>query len=379
MKVPIKTLIVARIFNKKEYNYPDFNISNGCINHDKYKEDPNKQTDNDYKGHENGHENGHQTDDIHKTYMPKHLLPLAGRPLIHHLMEHCVGVGMEKIVIAIGAADDVTKDSLLQMGCTCTALPPSALLPTSTDTATADAIAVASADDIAAVRVTADATTIPSITTTNATTATKTKTVEEIDSKEEEMEQIKVPHPTSELKYGDAEITIISLPDNCSGSAEAMRCIIAANIIDKTSHVMVLPADLVLYGDLATDIHTDAHVHAQSQSQSQPQSTVNHSQSQSHNKINDALGSLADVHRREYRVGIEKGMPLAMTMLLADVGEEDEKGVPLKESAKVSISVIIERNGTRTVLPTLLVLLIMLILILMPILMLITITITIRL
>ena len=40
MKVPIKTLIVARIFYKKEYNYPDFNISNGCINHGKYKEDP---------------------------------------------------------------------------------------------------------------------------------------------------------------------------------------------------------------------------------------------------------------------------------------------------------------------------------------------------
>ena len=49
----------------------------------------------------------------------------------------------------------------------------------------------------------------------------------------------------------------------------------------------------------------------------------------------DALGSLADVHWREYRTGIEKGMPLAMSMLLSDVGEEDENGVPVKESAKV--------------------------------------------
>jgi hypothetical protein len=28
-------------------------------------------------------------------------------------------------------------------------------------------------------------------------------------------------------------------------------------------------------------------------------------------------------------------MPLAMSLILSDVGEEDENGVPLKESAKV--------------------------------------------
>ena len=75
---------------------------------------------------------------------------------------------------------------------------------------------------------------------------------------------------------------------------------------------MVLPADLVLFGKLVPGGEDDYPFE------------------------DDALGSLADVHRREYSVGVEKGLPLAMSMLLSDVGEEDANGIPFKESAKVN-------------------------------------------
>jgi len=126
-----------------------------------------------------------------------------------------------------------------------------------------------------------------------------------------------------------------------------MRCIIAADIIEKKSHVMVLPADLVLYGDLASDPGTvvgadgengmDIHFSANMNMNNADGDGMDSQAPDRYRRTVDALGSLADVHRREYRVGIEKGMPLAMSMLLADVGEEDEKGIPLKESAKVSM------------------------------------------
>lgn len=195
---------------------------------------------------------------------------------------------MERIIIAIGADDHlVTKSSLVQMGCT-----------TCTDTSTS----------------------------TSTSTSTDRR---ETNSTNEES----VPHHsnihTSEFKYGNASITVITMPKECNGSADAMRYIIAANIIETQSHVMVLPADLVLYGNM-----TDANTATTSNTNDNYDYNSNGDQEQDH-VIVDALGSLADVHRREYRVGVEKGMPLGMSMLLADVGEEDESGVPLKESSKV--------------------------------------------
>ena len=230
-----------------------------------------------------------------QLYMPKHLLPLAGRPLIHHLLEHCIGVGMERIIIAIGADDHlVTKSSLVQMGCTaCT-----------------------------------DATT-----SSSSSTASPSRQESNTNTNEEA-----VSHPsnihTTELKYGNASITVITMPKECNGSADAMRCIIAADIIETQSHVMVLPADLVLYGNMTDANNNNTNDHANANDNYNNAGNGNGDQEQDH-VIADALGSLADVHRREYRVGVEKGMPLGMSLLLADVGEEDESGVPLKESSKV--------------------------------------------
>ncbi len=212
-----------------------------------------------------------------EKYMPKHLLPLAGKPIIFHLIQHCEGIGMEKIIIAISQDDDVTLKNLIEkLHCV----------------------------EVKSVPVPSDG------------NAGKVKENEAETSEENETinndQKDKTGGCTEKhnLKYRGLDICLISLPAECAGSADALRYIQNEGIIPDKSHVMVLPGDLVLYPKLchedgAEDISTDV------------------------------LGSLADVHRREYRVGLKRGMPLALSMLLADVGEEDENGTPLKESAKV--------------------------------------------
>jgi len=89
------------------------------------------------------------------------------------------------------------------------------------------------------------------------------------------------------------KITIVVLGDECPGSVEALRQVEAASVIPASSHVVVFPGDLVVF---------DA----------------------------DAIRKLVDTHRQ----GKNAGAGAACTMLLADVGEEDEHGAPLKESSK---------------------------------------------
>lgn len=182
------------------------------------------------------------TSEAISTYMPKHMLPIAGRPILHHLVDQCLSSGLSYIIIAIGAEDDITQNSLVSdLGCT--------LLQSSNSTTT-----------------------------------------------------------ISELKYHSMDIIMVRMQSDCSGSADAFRFIDKQGIVPVNSHLIVLPSDLVLYGHLSS------------------------------NELNgtNALSSLVDMHRREFRDSKEKGgMPLAMSMILSDVGEEDENGVPLKESAKV--------------------------------------------
>lgn len=90
------------------------------------------------------------------------------------------------------------------------------------------------------------------------------------------------------------KLTLHHLPENCSGSLQALRNVDEASIIPPSSHVVIIPGDLVV-----TDI--------------------------------SVLKNLANTHRR---CSSEEGEKTACTMLLADVGEEDENGIPLKESSK---------------------------------------------
>lgn len=253
------------------------------------------------------------------AYMPKHLLPLAGRPILFHLVEHCEAIGMEEIVIAIGWEDHrlgITERALMSMGCGRSA-----------------AKSVQGGNGVVDV----DSKSTPF-------------------AKEEE-----------EWQYGHARIVVVGLPADCGGSADALRYVMSVNAIGSfgsggKNHVMVLPADLVLYGHLgkfqqgSVSTSTDSFVVGGDSGGG----CVTAADSL---LLWDALGSLANVHRREYRAGFTKGIPLAMTMLLADVGEEDENGIPVKESAKakkggvardeeemeyIGISTIVSRNRPPT-------------------------------
>ena len=109
------------------------------------------------------------------------------------------------------------------------------------------------------------------------------------------------PYIVLESETTNMKITILPLHDDCEGSIDALRKVEEAGVVPDTSHMVVMPGDLVVF---------DTSV----------------------------LCNLCDTHRQGYHQG---GISTACTVLLADVGEQDEHGVPLKESAKVgTISVV---------------------------------------
>jgi NDP-sugar pyrophosphorylase family protein len=85
------------------------------------------------------------------------------------------------------------------------------------------------------------------------------------------------------------KVTVLVLGDECPGSVEVLRQVEGSVVIPKSSNIVVFPGDLVVFEA-------------------------------------SAVQKLVDTHRQ--------GKSTACTMLLADVAEEDEHGVPLKESAK---------------------------------------------
>lgn len=203
------------------------------------------------------------------TYLPKHLLPLAGRPIIHHLIDKLTSANLNDVVIVIAQEDEVTISSLMEMK------------------------------------------------------GAKLQNNE----KQQGKGFIQIMH------IGNSCLKIVKLQSECNGSADALRFIMSTSIktqqqkqdetdnnehdeepvIPHDNHVLVLPGDLVLYGNLTGTSEGDAG--------------------------GDALRSLVDEHLRHYRLAVRgDGPPLALTLVLADVGETDENGAPLKESAKVRLT-----------------------------------------
>ena len=93
-------------------------------------------------------------------------------------------------------------------------------------------------------------------------------------------------------------VTIVRMPEECPGSAEVIRQL--EGLLPRQAHTLVLPGDLVVT-KTSTSISALLQAHRQGQ--------TNHN----HNSKEKA----------------------ACTLLLQDVGEQDEQGVPLKESAKL--------------------------------------------
>ena len=110
--------------------------------------------------------------------------------------------------------------------------------------------------------------------------------------------------PNIVLESETMKITILNANEGCQGSIDALRKVEEAHVVPDTSHMVVVPGDLVVF---------DTSV----------------------------LCNLCDIHREGYyqRAGGDKkskdAISTACTVLLTDMGEQDEQGIPLKESAKV--------------------------------------------
>jgi NDP-sugar pyrophosphorylase family protein len=90
------------------------------------------------------------------------------------------------------------------------------------------------------------------------------------------------------------KVTLLTLSQDCTGSAEALRK--ASELISEKSNMVVMPGDLVV---METSV----------------------------------LSNLMNAHRQSNLP--PNYLSTACTMLLANVGEQDENGIPLKESSKV--------------------------------------------
>jgi len=166
-------------------------------------------------------------DDEENGYRPKHLLPIAGVPILVRSLLHVQRSGFRRCVVAVSAFDK---------GSTLSVLKEDPLLQLS------------------------NVVTIGTIT------------------------KATLPNNTS--------LFVFDLPSDCEGSVDALLDVVAAggtddgtSLIYQHSHVVVMPSDLVLETD------------------------------------DDHLGALADTHRR----GVSR-RTVALTALLADVGDEDEQG-----------------------------------------------------
>jgi len=202
-----------------------------------------------------------------KRYSPKHLLPLAGTPILHHLLWHLQSIGLKKCIVAISGKDNITIESLTR-----NFLGSAKILLFGTD-----------------------------------------KQISFIE--------------VSFLYFNDMKIYVVSLPLHISGSADALRYLsslfsegkengkdgdssVTDYLIPTKSHIMVMPGDIVLYGN--------------------------------NDSMIDVLSMLANAHREGYchiqnLLTEERTMslpPVGITMLLTDVGEADEDGTPLKENTK---------------------------------------------
>ena len=208
---------------------------------------------------------------------PKHLLPVAGIPMLHRLL-HTLETSLQftACVVAIAHQDQVTLPSLQQLY---------------KDTDDAKQQQQQKPSELNVVQTAAPAT----------LSSHRSVTV--------------IPTTISSSKW---KLTVVRLPEDCSGSGQALRALEQATYDDNVdssnsssssnrclpidSHLVVLPSDLIVLDPAPLRAILQAHRHEQQ---------LRHSTS-----------------------ATTKTLSTACTVLLTNVGEVDEHGVPLKESAK---------------------------------------------
>jgi len=253
------------------------------------------------------------------NYLPKHLLPLVGRPILYHLLLHLKNIGFELCVVAIGSNDEVTIPAIIE-----------------------------------------EMSVIP------------VPVVKKAPQQAQAQTQTQTPIPQQsirETRSGDGKIhtivwenkvtiVVVKLPTECGGSADALRHLsnlthdntnnnntatttantsrttnkqhnpstISPPILPPQSHIMILPADLILYGHLNSETNEHALGSLADAHRTNSQTNTNHQ-------------PILTTHRQRQQKQQQQQQqnlppPTAVTMLLTDVSEYDNNGLPLKESAK---------------------------------------------
>jgi hypothetical protein len=144
-------------------------------------------------------------------------------------------------------------------------------------------------------------------------------------------------------------VRIVRLPEECHGSADALRFLSRGNdstsssekdeangestdntndeesscLIPRTSHAVVMPGDLILEAGLLSNKNENGN-----------------DASVKPNDGQDVLSLLVQSHRHWNAFGASSPTSSAVTMLLTDVGAEDKEGVPLKESSKAKMGLL---------------------------------------
>ena len=248
--------------------------------------------------HPQPHEEGGSGSTSSSGSRPKHLLPIAGVPLLERLLREALH-DVSHIFVALAAEDTTTVPALLES---------SADWEEWTNENGLAAVMNRSNDNNHNRNTVTDPTTSSNSATTTTTTA-PTGTRSSFTAPVHSVWKSKTSSSHTTTTNTSQYITVVHMPEDCPGSAEVLRQL--EGLLPRTAHTMIVPGDLVVTQPTAT---LAALVQAHRHGQGRPRSFYDGSSS------NDDMSSPP---------------PAACTVLLHDVGEQDETtGVPMKESAK---------------------------------------------
>ena len=208
---------------------------------------------------------------VNDKYKPKYLLPVTGLPVLHRLLLNIYHSGFEQCIIACSALDNGLTLTSIQN------INQSIEFKNNSKNSKSQSL-ICSPVQVSDYSSTSKAT-LKLHLLTNVTGAKQV---------------------SSNMSLPELNITLLDLPSTCEGSYDALNHIAKVELTKyPTSHVVVMPSDLIL--DNCDSMNS-----------------------------NDVLGSLVGAHRKG-----NQETNVAVTMLLSNVGDEDDQGLPLKESAKV--------------------------------------------
>jgi len=249
----------------------------------------------------------------------KHLLPLGGEPILVRLLQtiQCSG-DMNHVIVAVAQHDHITLSALKEHYKSCAVISTTPICHSSISLFSMGSSSSAVVDDATATPTTGNPSHLATLTTITIVTGPMGPTNNTTNKTASSTTPRQPPFT----------ISLVHLKSShCVGSADALRYLSSLMmkqndkdmnhkkyLLPQNSNILLMAADIVLEG-------------------------------------RGILGLLAEAHRRGRVIGGSSNTTpthtatcnsttfaiSSITMLLSDVGEEDENGIPLKESAKVCV------------------------------------------